>query len=87
MSIMMNTRAVQITHDARGTRYRLLVVEDAQGGLQVVWSDLDWTGWVDAYPGSKIRGCGIRRVGGPTTVDLEIINEMLDTVREAWKRS
>jgi len=80
--------ACVVTHDARGTRYRLLVVEDPQGGLQVVLPDFGWTAWADAHPGGAVhwRGmsCGVVK---PSKVDLAIIGKVLDTVREAWKRS
>jgi len=58
------------------------------GGLQVVLPDFGWTAWADAHPGGAVhwRGmsCGVVK---PSKVDLAIIGKVLDTVREAWKRS
>lgn len=80
-STIRTARAMSLTRShPNGTRYRLLVVEDPDGGLEVSWPAARWArwaGWASEHIGGEIRSYAKR----PSKPDLEAIGEVLDEAR------
>ena len=71
-----DVKAVQLLHEADGTRYRLLVVVDPEGGLIVTWPDARWAAWASEYEKGEVRSW-VKGVGC-SRVDLRNIVAILD---------
>lgn len=77
---MTPIKAVTITREpGNGSRYKLTIVTDPDGGLIVTWPDCRWGAWASERLGGEIKPW--TRLG---KVDIKAIGTILDEVRVEW---
>jgi len=73
---MLSVKCEQVTCELSGTRYRLVLYVDPEGGLIVTWPDMKWGAWASQYVSGEVRPW----CKGPTKTDLANIARILDEV-------